>query len=1035
METNQLQIDLLSTCECCINTSTCQCCINTSTCHPFNQRLDSAAEHDVIDLTDINESILPKPNATNHLQQYIIQFSHYNLHTQHTDIIHQLLHSFDVPYKLIARDHYYDNHSTIHYSDIPTDFILLQCSRLHCNSISLLIQQHQSNHTNGTIHRMYLDKQVSLDTLQHNINKPSSKRSITTQSNSGASYTPHRHLSTNTNHRALHKSMTYDEYGINSDSVVSKLNAGYMWSQGYSGASVKVAIFDTGLNVESTRFKHIVERSNWTDEPDELCDLLGHGTFVAGMIGSSDMSCPGFAPDSELYIFRVFNKKQLSYTSWFLDAFNYAIYTKIDILNLSIGGPDFRDQPFVDKINEMTANGIIIISAIGNDGPIYGTLNNPADQIDVIGVGGVDMQNVLSTFSSRGMTTHELLSGYGRVKPDIVTYANNLIGTALNSGCRELSGTSVASPVVTGIIALLSSVIESNIRSLIINPASIKQALVESSHLIANANIYEQGMGSIDIIGAYQHLVTTTPHASVIPATLDFTNCPYMWPFCTQSLYHTAQPLMFNMTVLNGMSLTGYIATDEKPRWIPSTIEHDVIDIIFSHSDVIWPYSGWLAIEIHVRHNIDTQQIITGNIKLTVLSQSSQRSDINIPVRLSLIPTPSRNQRILFDSFHNLRYPNGYFPRDNLDITSDTLDWHGDHIHTNYMELYTYLRSLNYYVEVLGSDYTCINSTHYGTLLVIDPEDEYFNDEINKLYYDITENGLSLLLLSDWYNIQQINQIKFYDENTALWWNAATGGSNVPAINTLLYRYGLQYTDHVYSGNIQLFDQHINYGTGTTIRNAPIHSQLLRVNGLHEYQTKQSIDSAVIGVYLNMNHALNNTDKSKSGQIVLYGDSNCVDMSHRIGSLCTEFIRESLSYTMNHGSVSELLASVISEPLSQPFIDDSTPLPQRMLGSTLEKYSHVINSLPQCIDLTAKYNYISDHGILYNDDNNIQYIHNSNITQQQQTQVRIISERIIDQHTAFDSILYTPLLYGIFVMFVLSVLGIHRYQTIAKRKH
>ena len=42
---------------------------------------------------------------------------------------------------------------------------------------------------------------------------------------------------------------------------------------------------------------------------------------------------------------------QVSYTSWFLDAFNYAIMKKIHVLNLSIGGPDFMDQPFVDKVS------------------------------------------------------------------------------------------------------------------------------------------------------------------------------------------------------------------------------------------------------------------------------------------------------------------------------------------------------------------------------------------------------------------------------------------------------------------------------------------------------------------------------------------------------------------------------------------------------------------------------------------------------------------------------------------------------------
>lgn len=45
-----------------------------------------------------------------------------------------------------------------------------------------------------------------------------------------------------------------------------------------------------------------------------------------------------------------FSSLQVSYTSWFLDAFNYAIATKMDVLNLSIGGPDYLDLPFVEKV-------------------------------------------------------------------------------------------------------------------------------------------------------------------------------------------------------------------------------------------------------------------------------------------------------------------------------------------------------------------------------------------------------------------------------------------------------------------------------------------------------------------------------------------------------------------------------------------------------------------------------------------------------------------------------------------------------------
>jgi membrane-bound transcription factor site-1 protease len=54
-----------------------------------------------------------------------------------------------------------------------------------------------------------------------------------------------------------------------------------------------------------------------------------------------------------------------------------------------------------------------------------------------------------------------------------------------------------------------------------------------------------------DILLSYQ------PRASVVPAALDLTDSPFMWPFYKQPLYAGAMPTMFNATVLNGMSLTG----------------------------------------------------------------------------------------------------------------------------------------------------------------------------------------------------------------------------------------------------------------------------------------------------------------------------------------------------------------------------------------------------------------------------------------------------------------------------------------------
>jgi membrane-bound transcription factor site-1 protease len=119
---------------------------------------------------------------------------------------------------------------------------------------------------------------------------------------------------------------------------------------------VRVGIFDTGVKGDHPHIRHVVERSNWTHEPT-LDDGLGHGSFVAGVVGGSGDGCPGVAPDVDLHTFRVFTNDQVSFTSWFLDAFNYAIATRMHVVNLSIGGPDWLDAPFVDKVRGRKGGG------------------------------------------------------------------------------------------------------------------------------------------------------------------------------------------------------------------------------------------------------------------------------------------------------------------------------------------------------------------------------------------------------------------------------------------------------------------------------------------------------------------------------------------------------------------------------------------------------------------------------------------------------------------------------------------------------
>lgn len=92
--------------------------------------------------------------------------------------------------------------------------------------------------------------------------------------------------------------------------VTSMFGADVLWKKGYTGAKVKMAIFDTGIRADHPHFRNIKERTNWTNE-DTLNDNLGHGTFVAGVIAGQNSECLGFASDTEIYAFRVFTDNQL----------------------------------------------------------------------------------------------------------------------------------------------------------------------------------------------------------------------------------------------------------------------------------------------------------------------------------------------------------------------------------------------------------------------------------------------------------------------------------------------------------------------------------------------------------------------------------------------------------------------------------------------------------------------------------------------------------------------------------------------------
>jgi membrane-bound transcription factor site-1 protease len=57
-----------------------------------------------------------------------------------------------------------------------------------------------------------------------------------------------------------------------------------------------------------------------------------------------------------------------------------------------------------------------------------------------------------------------------------------------------------------------------------------------------------------------------------------------------------------------------------------------------------------------------------------------------------------------------------------------------------------------------------------GTLLIVDPEEEFFSEEISKLNNDIVNKSLSLIVFADWYNVSVMKRVQFFDENTRQWY-------------------------------------------------------------------------------------------------------------------------------------------------------------------------------------------------------------------------------------------------------------------------
>jgi len=289
---------------------------------------------------------------------------------------------------------------------------------------------------------------------------------------------------------------------------------------GYKGKGIGIAILDTGVYPHPDLVmpkSRIIAFKDFVNKKRSAYDDNGHGTYVAGTAAGNGYSSAGryvgVAPMADIISVKVMNDKGQGNSSDILAGMQWVIDNKdrfnIRIMSLSLGseavGNAYND-PLAVAAGSVWSRGITVIAAAGNSGPKNGTITTPGVNNKIITVGAVDdkrtvdvKDDTIADFSSRGPV------GKLGIKPDVVAPGVDIIslnadknyisGTrpiVLRERYRKMSGTSVATPIVSGAAALL---LEKNPN---LSPEDIKGLILDSGRSLS-ADIYAQGRGLIDI--------------------------------------------------------------------------------------------------------------------------------------------------------------------------------------------------------------------------------------------------------------------------------------------------------------------------------------------------------------------------------------------------------------------------------------------------------------------------------------------------------------------------------------------------------
>lgn len=274
---------------------------------------------------------------------------------------------------------------------------------------------------------------------------------------------------------------TYSSYlwHFNNINVAAAAATYKAFSASKSVSTTNVAIIDTGVNVDHedlgiNKNLSVDITSSSNGNYSKLSeDEEGHGTHVTGIVDALSNNSMGVAgvgstiaynDDNEyknnlnVFVENVFSHdssyRYYAYDADVINGIKYAIDNKAQVINMSLGGTGGSDKLLTDALDSCYNSGITVVCAAGNDGGTYAAeyVNYPSDYDTCISVTATDNNNKITSYSSHNAYKDIAAPGGSGENSDYYIFS-----TYKNS-YAEMAGTSMAAPVVTGVVAAMYSI-------------------------------------------------------------------------------------------------------------------------------------------------------------------------------------------------------------------------------------------------------------------------------------------------------------------------------------------------------------------------------------------------------------------------------------------------------------------------------------------------------------------------------------------------------------------------------------------------